>query len=91
MRTVEILGKNYSSMQEIHEMLAKELDFPDYYGKNLDALYDVLTEESLETEITINFEGMEEGRLKDSLRRMATVISDVTAENEKISLVIVEL
>ena len=91
MRTVEILGKDYSSMEEIHDVLARELAFPDYYGKNLDALYDVLTEESLETEITINFEGMEEGRLKDSLRRMTSVISDVTAENEKISLVIVEL
>ena len=27
-----------------HEYLAEKLDFPDYYGNNLDALYDCLTE-----------------------------------------------
>ncbi len=27
-----------------HLYLAKELEFPDYYGENLDALYDLLTE-----------------------------------------------
>jgi ribonuclease inhibitor len=30
--------------QEIQEYLAFRLDFPKYYGKNLDALYDMLTE-----------------------------------------------
>ena len=25
---------------EIHEVLKRDLDFPDYYGMNLDALYD---------------------------------------------------
>ena len=28
---------------EIHDLFAKELDFPAYYGRNLDALYDVLS------------------------------------------------
>lgn len=27
-----------------HDYLAEELNFPDYYGKNLDALYDCLCE-----------------------------------------------
>ncbi len=27
-----------------HEYMKKELELPDYYGKNLDALYDCLTE-----------------------------------------------
>ena len=30
--------------KEAHLYLAEMLDFPDYYGKNLDALYDCLTE-----------------------------------------------
>ena len=29
---------------EFHDIIAERLDFPDYYGKNLDALYDVLCE-----------------------------------------------
>ena len=34
-----------------HDYLAEALDFPDYYGKNLDALYDCLTEISCEIEL----------------------------------------
>ena len=29
--------------RKAHRYLAKKLEFPDYYGGNLDALYDVLT------------------------------------------------
>ncbi|WP_455645467.1 barstar family protein [Methanosphaera sp.] len=34
-----------------HDYLIEMLDLPDYYGKNLDALYDCLTEIGVETEI----------------------------------------
>ena len=32
---------------EIHEVLKRDLDFPDYYGGNLDALFDCLTDQLL--------------------------------------------
>ena len=35
---------NCDSISDLHEILMKEFNFPDYYGKNLDALYDCLTE-----------------------------------------------
>ncbi len=34
-----------------HDYLADALDFPDYYGKNLDALYDCLCEIEADIEI----------------------------------------
>ena len=34
-----------------HDYLMKALNFPEYYGKNLDALYDCLTEISCEIEL----------------------------------------
>lgn len=34
-----------------HDYLAEALDFPDYYGKNLDALYDCLCEIEADIEI----------------------------------------
>lgn len=36
-----------------HDYLMEVLDFPDYYGKNLDALYDCLCEIGVETEIVL--------------------------------------
>ncbi len=46
---------------EIHEVLMRDLDLPDYYGCNLDALYDCLTDMiARETIIEINgFENIE--------------------------------
>lgn len=34
-----------------HDYIAEVLNFPDYYGKNLDALYDCLTEIECEIEL----------------------------------------
>ena len=31
---------------ELHDILVKELPLPEHYGRNLDALYDVLTEQT---------------------------------------------
>ena len=40
-------------MEDGHNYLKEVLNFPDYYGKNLDALYDCLTEIGIETEIKL--------------------------------------
>lgn len=37
--------------KEGHDYLAEALNFPDYYGKNLDALYDCLCEIEADVEI----------------------------------------
>ena len=35
--------ENLTQRGQAHQYLAQMLDFPDYYGKNLDALFDCLT------------------------------------------------
>lgn len=40
--------------KEGHKYLKKILDFPDYYGENLDALYDCLTDIGTDTEIILD-------------------------------------
>ena len=39
-------------MEDIHNRFAEALDFPWWYGKNLDALYDLLTAMSADVTIT---------------------------------------
>ncbi len=44
MKYVYIGKENAASMNDIHDSLQAQLCFPDYYGKNLDALCDCLSE-----------------------------------------------
>lgn len=47
----EIDIRNINTKKEFHDILRSALPLPDYYGNNLDALYDVLTETSENMEI----------------------------------------
>ena len=53
MQRYTIYGTNMTSREKAHQYLAEMLDLPEYYGGNLDALYDVLTEDSRPVEITL--------------------------------------
>ena len=44
MRKIDLDMNIPHSRQQIHEYLKVKLDLPDYYGANLDALYDCLTD-----------------------------------------------
>ena len=46
-------GKAMVDRPGAHSHLAQRLDLPAYYGRNLDALYDVLTEIGTDTELIL--------------------------------------
>lgn len=43
MNVVFLAGKELSSEAKTHEVLKEKLELPDYYGENLNALWDCLT------------------------------------------------
>ena len=42
----ELNRETAATREQLHQTLARDLDLPEYYGANLDALYDVLTAET---------------------------------------------
>ena len=46
-------GRLMTDRAALHDCLAEKFSFPDYYGRNLDALYDLLTEYPTECHVTV--------------------------------------
>ena len=72
--------------EKAHAHIARRLSFPSYYGKNLDALHDLLTERAEYTEIVIK--GSE--RLRESMNgygaKIIKVMEDSAEENPRIKI-----
>ena len=77
---------NVSSKEEFHRILAETLHFPAHYGRNLDALYDCLTDIGEDTCVGF-FEPEEENEIRPYLQRVKRVLRD--AENENLHLAVV--
>ena len=70
----------------LHDVLAEELHLPEWYGRNLDALYDCLTDVREETMITLrNRDALEEHLGSYGHRRMR-LLEDVTLDNPNVWL-----
>ena len=53
MKQITLDGNILADIAQVHDYIKEMLDFPEYYGKNLDALYDCLGDlEDLEITIT---------------------------------------
>ena len=82
MKTVTLDGAVLASKEALHQTLAQALAFPDWYGGNLDALFDCLTDLSEEVSITLlNWDG-----LGDYGQRVKKVLLAAARENDRITL-----
>ncbi len=83
---VRIYQRFMKTREKAHAHIARRLSFPDYYGKNLDALHDLLTERREDTEIVIK--GSE--RLKNAMdgygQRIIDVMLDAAEENKNLKI-----
>ena len=75
--TLDFLNVNY--IGEVHQIIKKELDFPDYYGENLDAFWDCLNTDCDITSLSVVGSNTVADELKDTIK----VILDMLEENKQ--------
>ncbi len=85
-KRVTLSGNKMTSREVLHTYLAKKLAFPSYYGKNLDALHDCLTERSTPLHITVTYTERLKEHLGDYGETLLRVLQDATEENKHISI-----
>lgn len=88
--SVSISGKEIKSREELHTLLAKQLSFPSYYGKNLDSLYDILSSDYTGSNI-IKIKHVNLLKLKlgtEFVEGFIQAIMDASEDNPRIILVL---
>jgi ribonuclease inhibitor len=69
------------SKEDLHRQLAQALALPAWYGKNLDALHDCLTDLSQDTTLTLTQAQTLENALGGYAKGLRQVLTDAAAEN----------
>ncbi|MDO4519188.1 MAG: barstar family protein [Eubacteriales bacterium] len=89
-KIIEVNCALYSSIAQVHEFLKEQLNFPEYYGKNLSALYDVLTESCELRRIVFVLTGVSDEDYYEALKKMIVVLLDASFDNKTLQVNIVK-
>ncbi len=90
MRVCVLDGRKIEDVKSLHNELASLLEFPDWYGKNLDALHDCLTDLEGETEIRFLYQDILKEHLGDYFEKFIKVIQMSVKDNTGIHLFLQE-
>lgn len=87
---ITIDGNKINTVDELHDFLATELDLPNYYGKNLDALWDILS--GVNTKITIKWIHFieSENKFGNYANQMVKVFEKLDRDFNKIELHVIK-
>ncbi len=82
MEKIILNGKRMISKEVTHAYLKRKLNLAPYYGRNLDALYDLLTERNGQMEIILIHEQIMRQKLGSYGEALLQVFRDAEEENE---------
>jgi ribonuclease inhibitor len=83
MKKLKLLGKSITSLDEFYGEIAKKLRFPDSFGRNLDALWDVLTTD-VQGPLELVWEDSEASKksMGKDFERVAALLKEVEKERD---------
>ncbi|MBO5141297.1 MAG: barstar family protein [Peptococcaceae bacterium] len=81
-------GTVLTSKEELHNTIFYQLALPDYYGRNLDALWDVLSTWSAPLRIEVTHTELLKMHLADYADALLELLRDAAAENNTVTLII---
>lgn len=85
MRIIELDGRKMDSIQNTHTHLRESMELPEYYGENLDAMYDVLSDVSENTFVFVLNSQQMKSSLGDYGMRIQKVWRDLELHNKHLS------
>lgn len=89
MEEIFLDASQMTSKSEAHEYIKKMLNFPDYYGKNLDALWDLLSTKSKMTSIFLLHEEKLYENPGEYGKELAQVFKEAAESNPYIEFTVV--
>lgn len=86
MREIFLNGRQMKNKDQLHDYLKEKLELPDYYGKNLDALWDLLTTDDRERKIIFVYAADFSSNLGDYGHSLLALLKEAAQENDKLNL-----
>ena len=88
MREIYLEGRCMTDRAAAHAEIKEKLSLPEYYGANLDALWDCLTEISQETVITVRHPGAMLSALREYGCRLLMTFFEAERNNYALHIII---
>ncbi len=84
--TIELDGRLMTDRGMTHDDLRQKLSLPEYYGRNLDALYDLLTERQEPTTIIVRHRREMERHLGSYAQALLKTLCDAARANPRLQI-----
>ena len=88
MNTIRLNGSRMLDRETTHAYLKRKLNLPDYYGNNLDALWDCLTTDFSGKMIILNDPQTVKSQFGDYGYSLVSLFKEVAATNSAIRLIL---
>ncbi len=89
MRKVILDGKQMINKKATHQHIKTKLKMPEYYGENLDALWDIMSTYDQAIEICFINTNNVIGKMGDYGKLILQIFQDIEKENDKITVTMI--